>query len=57
MGYDKHMIDFNNAGVVSMNPGMNHIGNCAWRPLIILLELQKLNNNDIVVYRDIHLYI
>lgn len=54
MGYDKHMIDFNNAGVVSMNPGMNHIGNCAWRPLIILLELQKLNNNDIVVYRDIN---
>ena len=54
MGYKDHMIDFKNPGVVSMNPGMSHIGNCAWRPLIILLELQKLQNDDIVVYRDIN---
>lgn len=54
MGYSNHMVDYEEPGLVSANAGMNHIGNCAWRPLIILLELQKLNDGDVIVYRDIN---
>tara|TARA_Y100001937_G_scaffold124408_1_gene189075 strand:- start:396 stop:1199 length:804 start_codon:yes stop_codon:yes gene_type:complete len=28
------------------------IGNCAWKPLIMLLELEKMQFGDVLVYRD-----
>lgn len=34
-----------------MSP-MYKIGNCAWRPLIMLLELKKMKDGDIIVYKD-----
>jgi hypothetical protein len=54
MGYSDHVIDFKDPGLVTGNSKMNHIGNCAWRPLILLLELEKLNDGDVIVYRDIN---
>ena len=53
LGYHNHMLEFE-PGLVSQNKGMNMVGNCAWRPLIILLEMEKIKENDIVVYRDIN---
>jgi hypothetical protein len=54
LGYSDHMIEFKNPGLVSHNKGMNMVGNCAWRPLILLLEMEKINDGDIIVYRDIN---
>ena len=34
------------------NPGMNSVGFEAWKPLIIHLELNKMNDDDILIYRD-----
>ena len=50
MGYD-YFVKERTPGLVK-NAGMYNIGNCAWRPLIMLLELEKMNDGDIVVYRD-----
>jgi hypothetical protein len=51
MGYD-YFVKEREAGLVSRNHGMCNIGNCAWRPLIMLLELEKMEKGDILVYRD-----
>jgi len=51
MGYDYYVKE-RETGHVRMNPGMSKIGNCAWRPLIMLLELEKMDEGDILVYRD-----
>jgi hypothetical protein len=51
-GYGDFVKEHENAGLVSMNPGLNYIGFCAWKPVIMLLELEKLNDGDILVYRD-----
>lgn len=40
------------AGLVRKNPGMSMIGNSAWKPKIILLELEKMNAGEILIYRD-----
>tara|TARA_B100000035_G_C20991892_1_gene550556 strand:+ start:200 stop:1333 length:1134 start_codon:yes stop_codon:yes gene_type:complete len=40
-----------NSGLVT-NKGMSKIGFCAWKPKIILLELEKMNYGDILIYRD-----
>ena len=54
MGYHYHVKEYNNLGLVYMNPKFNLIGFAAWKPLIILLELEKMKNGDILVYRDIN---
>ena len=51
MGYGDYVKE-REPGHVRMNPGMSYIGNCAWRPLIMLLELEKMEEGDILVYRD-----
>lgn len=51
MGYGWYVKE-RNKGLVRMNPGMNNIGNCSWRPLIMLLELEKMAEGDILLYRD-----
>ena len=50
MGYDYYVKE-REPGLVN-NSGMSYIGNCAWRPLIMLLELEKMQEGDILVYRD-----
>ncbi len=49
---DSYVTDYVEPGLVTMNPGMYRIGNCAWRPKIMLLELEKMNEGDILIYRD-----
>jgi hypothetical protein len=51
-GHGDYVKEYPNPGVVSMNPGMNLVGFCAWKPLIMLLELEKMNDGEILVYRD-----
>lgn len=50
LGYN-YFVKERDPGLV-LNPGMSKIGNCAWRPLIMLLELEKMQEGDILVYRD-----
>ena len=52
MGYDYYVKDYDECGLATENPGMNRIGFEAWKPLIILLELQKMNEGDVLIYRD-----
>jgi hypothetical protein len=51
-GYGEYVKERENSGLVSMNPNMNMVGFCAWKPLIMMLELEKMNDGDILVYRD-----
>jgi hypothetical protein len=51
-GFSEYVKEYENPGLVSMNPNMNLVGFCAWKPLIMLLELEKMNDGDILVYRD-----
>lgn len=52
LGLDTYVKDYVNAGLVKLNPGMYRIGNCAWRPKIMLMELDKMEEGDILIYRD-----
>lgn len=52
LGWDEFLKEYDNTGLATANPGMSKIGFSAWKPLIILLELEKLNDGDIVIYRD-----
>jgi hypothetical protein len=52
LGYNNHVKEYSNSGLVSANPNANMTGFFAWKPLVILLELEKVNNGDIIVYRD-----
>ncbi|MBY7770432.1 hypothetical protein KW411_16330 [Vibrio fluvialis] len=54
LGFEQYVKEYSYRGLVYKNPGMNFIGFCAWRPLIMLLELEKLSDGDILVYRDIN---
>lgn len=54
LGYADYVKEYPDPGVVSKNPGLNMIGFCAWRPLIMRLEMEKVRDGDIVVYRDIN---
>ena len=52
LGYDYHVKEYENTGCITMNKNMQYIGFSAWRPLILLLELEKMNDGEILVYRD-----
>ena len=54
LGYGDYVKEYPDSGVVSKNPGLNMIGFCAWRPLIMRLEMEKVADGDIIVYRDIN---
>ena len=54
MGYDYHVKNYENIGVGFMNPRCNNMGFFAWKPLIMLLELEKMNDGEILVYRDMN---
>jgi hypothetical protein len=51
-GYGEYVKEHENSGLVSANPKTNLVGFLAWKPLIMLLELEKMNNGDILIYRD-----
>jgi GR25 family glycosyltransferase involved in LPS biosynthesis len=51
MGYGEYVKNYEDMGS-NKNPRMNNIGFEAWKPLILLLELEKVNDGDIVFYRD-----
>jgi hypothetical protein len=52
-GYGEFVKEHESAGLLhGSNANMNLVGFCAWKPLILLLELEKVNEGDIVVYRD-----
>lgn len=51
-GWGDYVKEYKSTGLVSANKGMSKIGFCAWRPLILLLELEKMNDGDILIYRD-----
>jgi len=55
IGLGKYVKEYNNSGLVTMNKGMSKIGFCAWRPKILLLELEKMNDGEIIIYRDINI--
>ncbi len=52
MGYGEYVKNYENKGLCTKNPGMNHIGFEAWKPLILLLELEKMEDGDILIYKD-----
>ena len=54
MGYHQSVQEFPDSGLVSANYKLNFIGFCAWKPLIIKLELLKSNKDDIIFYHDVN---
>jgi hypothetical protein len=54
MGYGEFCKEYKDAGVCSGPARQQMIGFCAWKPLIIKLELQKCDKDDIIVYHDIN---
>ena len=51
MNYNYYVSENKNKGCYR-NPGGKDVGFLAWKPLICLLELEKMNDGDILVYRD-----
>jgi hypothetical protein len=54
LGYEKYVKEYENTGLVSCNPGQQYMGFSAWKPLIMLLELEKMKDGDILVYKDVN---
>ena len=52
LNLETYVKDYKIPGLVTANPGMYRIGNCAWRPKIMLMELEKMKDGDILIYRD-----
>jgi len=52
MGLRQYVKEYRSKGCANKNPGLEKIGFCAWRPKILLLELEKMNDGDILVYKD-----
>ena len=52
MGLNNYVRDYKVEGLVTKNPGATRIGNFAWKPKIIAMELDKLENGDMLIYRD-----
>jgi hypothetical protein len=51
-GFGHFVKEFPSSGSANRNPNCQNIGFLAWKPLIILQELEKCKEGDIVVYRD-----
>ncbi len=52
LGYGKYVKDYDDLGEAYLNPGIQHIGFLGFRPLIFLLELEKMKDGEILVHRD-----
>lgn len=55
LGLNKYVKEYKNSGLVRKNKGMSKIGFCAWRPKILLLELEKMSEGEILIYRDMNI--
>jgi hypothetical protein len=56
MGYGDYVKKYPSLGCCTYNRNFNKIGFAAYKPLIIKLELEKMNDGDILVYRDCNVY-
>ena len=56
LGMHEYVKEYENTGLVSMNPGMSKIGFAAWKPKILLLELEKMSEGEILIYRDMNIH-
>jgi hypothetical protein len=56
LGYKKYVKEHNHTKceLVSKNPNAHLTGFFAWKPLVLLLELEKSDTNTIVMYHDIN---
>jgi len=55
LGMEKYVKEYEHSGLVKANRGMSKIGFCAWRPKILLLELEKMKEGEIIIYRDMNI--
>jgi hypothetical protein len=51
LGFEYFVKEYDELGC-SVNPNMHKLGFETWKPLIMKLELEKLNDGDILIYRD-----
>ena len=51
IGYGEYVKNYESSGS-NKNPKMNNLGFEAWKPLILLLELEKMEDGDILFLRD-----
>jgi hypothetical protein len=54
LGYEKYVKDYGDLGEAKLNYGIQHIGFLGFRPLIFLLELEKMKDGEILVHRDVN---
>jgi hypothetical protein len=52
LGYNESVKEFEVTNIIKNYEKMAKIGLSRWKPLIILLELEKMNDGDILLYRD-----
>lgn len=52
LGYDNFVKEYDVTSINSYYETMCKIGLSAWKPLILLLELEKMEMGDILIYRD-----
>lgn len=52
LGYEQYVKEYDVTDINSYYSSMCKIGLSVWKPLILLLELEKMNFGDILVYRD-----
>jgi hypothetical protein len=52
MNYNYHVKEYPNLGLAHLNPGSNNMGFFAWKPLIILLELNKMNDGENIYIKE-----
>ena len=53
LGYSQYLKKYDVTPINTFYATMCKIGLSAWKPLILLLELEKMNDGDILVYRDV----
>lgn len=52
LGYHESVKDFEVTNIIKNYEKMAKVGLSRWKPLILLLELEKMNEGDILLYRD-----
>ena len=52
LGYHESVKEFEVTNIIKYYEKMAKVGLSRWRPLILLLELEKMNEGDILLYRD-----
>jgi len=54
IGFGNYVKEYDESGLVWKNVYHHKIGNAAWKPKILLLELEKMNDGDILIHGDIN---